>query len=144
MREGSGSLRGSLAVERPIAAAVISALGGLLILLYGVVLIAAASIILRFLPVPLQGQASDIGSLLRIWGVIGVILGGLILLLGLLMLAKPARAKPLGIAVLVLSLASITGGAGLLVGLVLGLVGGILGIVFKPTPRAPFPAAPPQ
>ena len=134
-----------MAGERPTAAMVLSIIGGVLVFLNASLLAVFATVIVIVepAPFPVDGQTIDIGAPLVALAAFGVILGMLIVVFGILMFVKPGSAKALGVVVLILSVASILLGGGFFIGLVLGLIGGILGIVFKPTPTAPFPAAPP-
>ncbi len=129
-----------MAGDKPIAAMVLSVIGGLLILVYGIINILVASAIgtLGLGDIPgLDTLGLDLETLVRTIGVIGAVLGALVLILGIVMYMKPRSSTALGIIILILSLISIISGGGFLIGLVLGLVGGILGIVFKPAPAVP-------
>jgi hypothetical protein len=133
--------------EKPTAAAVLTIVGGGFILLFGIAVLALASILGALLG-GLGGAPVDPTAILVAYALPSIILGIVVLALGALMLMKPGSARILGVVVLVLSIVSFFFGGGFFIGAILGLIGGILGIVFKPTPAmAPMmqpPMAPPS
>lgn len=83
------------------------------------------------------------GTLVTVFGVVGIIMGLIMIVGGFMMYSKPSSAKMWGVVVLILSILSwVTAVGGLVIGFILGLIGGILAIVFKPSsaPAAPTPA----
>lgn len=131
--------------EKPTAAAVLSIVGGVFILLFGIAVLVLASI--------LGGLIGGIGgpvdptAILVAFALPAIIIGIVVIALGALMLMKPTSARVLGVVVLVLSIVSFFFGGGFFLGGILGLIGGILGIVFKPTMMQPMmapPMAPPS
>lgn len=131
--------------DKPTAATVLSAIGGVFILLGGLLWILAASLLGAFGGMIPGIDVGGVTGMFQILGAIGIVLGLVIIVLGVLMSMKPAQAKILGVLVLVLSIVSIfAGGGGFYLGAILGIVGGILGIVFKPVaPMMAPPMAPP-
>jgi MFS family permease len=110
---------------RPTAAFVVSLLGGLLMFIEGVVLSIASSI------------ASSLGlfaagSVLSGLGFLGGIFGFLVIVLSIQLFRHPDSHKGYSIAILVVSLLSVFGGGGFILGLVLGLIGAVLGLLFSP------------
>src|SRR2546426_5110964 len=124
--------------EKPTAAFVLSLIGGILILLVAIAIMALMSALSGLM----IGVGAN-GSLALIYGAVGIIFA-LIVLVGAVMLwMKPQQHVAWGVIVLLFSLFSIISTGGLFIGLILGLVGGILGIVWKPpAPMAPGMAPP--
>ena len=124
--------------EKPTAAFVLSLIGGILILLVAIAIMALMSALSGLM----IGVGAN-GSLALIYGAVGIIFA-LIVLVGAMMLwMKPQQHVAWGVIVLLFSLFSIISTGGLFIGLILGLVGGILGIVWKPpAPMAPGMAPP--
>ncbi len=120
--------------KRPTVAMVLSAIGGLFILMEGIALIYTGSFLSALfgglLPGPLGGTPV---AILTTLGIIGVALGIGVMALGVVMFIKPKLSKKLGILVVLLSVASIAFG-GFFLGLILGAVGGILGLRYKAQP----------
>ncbi len=130
----------------------LSLIGGLIILLVGALMYVAASM-LSFLLGQAQSAGATTTGLVGVsmtvgtMGIIGIVCGLLVMVFGILMFTMPKQHLIWGVLVLVLSLISILGWGGFILGMILGIVGGILGIVFKPSPPmvAPPPMqAPPQ
>ena len=125
--------------DRPIGAFILSLLGGVLILAEGAILAALSSAV---------GSAgcvgcSEAGQVIGGVGAFGVLMGILVVILSVILLARPENHLGLGIAILVFSLLSFFGGAGFVLGLILGVVGGILAIVFVPEDdETPLPGDP--
>ena len=61
----------------------------------------------------------------------GTIIVGLLVILGSVMIRKPAKQRTWGIITVILSIISLFFGGGFLIGMVLGLIGGILAIANK-------------
>lgn len=100
-----------------MAAFVLSLLAGLLILVDGTIVAVVGSLL--YSPVFIDW----IGELEFVFGIV-------VLLLAVAIFTSPETHFGLGIAILVVSLLSIIGGGGFIIGLILGAIGGILGIVF--------------
>lgn len=110
----------SAAVPRPVAAAVLTILGGLFIIGGGLIF-------------------AVIGAVFAVLGIVsgifllGLLVGLLTLLAGFLMLAVPRGHTAWGILAIVLALASVPVAlGGFIVGFLLTLIGGILAIRWKP------------
>ena len=99
--------------ERPLAAFLLSLIGGVLILIDGALLGVAGGV-----ADALGNYAA--GALLGNLGFLGGFLGFLVLLLGVGAFLAPQYHTGLGIGILVLSLLSIFGGGGFVIGLLLG------------------------
>lgn len=133
--------------ERPTGGFVLSLIGGLIILLVGALLYVAASFFSLFIGAASSAGATTTGLVgismtIGTMGIIGVVCGLLVMVFGILMFVMPKYHLIWGVLVLVLSLVSILGLGGFILGMILGIVGGILGIVFKPS--APMVAPPPM
>ncbi len=138
--------------EKPTAATVLSAIGGVFIFLAGLLFIFIASVFGALLSgLPIAGAPVDpdqFVAYLATVGAIGAVIGIVIIVLGVMMFARPAQARIMGVIVLILSILSfffVIGG--FFIGGLLALIGGILGIVFKPTMMQPMmapPMAPPS
>lgn len=126
-----------MAGNNPTAAFVLSLIGGLIILIEAVILLAFASILEGVI-----GGLTGVGGLTSILTAIfalGAIFGLVVILGGVMLYAKPQSHVMWGVIVLLFSLFSIIAGGGFYLGLILGLVGGILGIIWKPSMPMPAP-----
>jgi hypothetical protein len=85
-----------------------------------------------------RGAGGVLGGL----GILELIFGLVVLLLAIFLYRNPDSHVGCGIAILILSLVSVVGGGGFLLGIVLGLTGGVLAIVFEPGAGRPLPAPP--
>lgn len=141
-----------MAGDKPTGAMVLSVIGGLFILLGGIALLFVGAILAAIMGAFL-GSFSFLGpdpvAIVNTMGILGVVFGLIDVALGVVMFVKPGLSKILGAVVLVVSLASIIGLGGFILGLILGVVGGILGIAWKPSPAAaaayqPAMAPPPE
>ncbi len=112
-------------LEKPTAAFILSLIGGMFILLWGL-LIAAVGVAFG----PFGGGLAAIGG-------IESVLGLFIIIFGVLLFVMSQQHVVFGILVLVFSIISLIGLGGLIIGFILALIGGILGIAHKPTPSAP-------
>lgn len=74
-----------------------------------------------------------VGGVLGGLGALDVVFGLLLIVLGVLMFRNPESHTGYGAAILVVSLLSLAGGGGFLLGLILGCIGGVLGILFVPS-----------
>lgn len=116
--------------DRPLAGFIVSLIGGLLILGVGALLAAAGG--------TASAAGFSAGSLVEGLGALGAFAGLLIVILAIVMFVVPEYHLLCGIGILILSLLSLVGGAGLFIGLILGVIGGILGIVFQPSEDMEF------
>lgn len=131
----------------------LSLIGGIIILLVGLLIYAAANILGALL------AAGGVGDTVPGWvgvpmtiatiGIIGLVTGLLVIVGGVLMFVRPKEHVIWGALTLVFSIVSILGFGGFILGLLLGLIGGILGIVWKPpmpmmAPSMAPPPMPPQ
>ncbi len=134
-----------MAGKRPTGAMVLSAIGGLFILIGGIVLLPIGAFIAALLGaiLPVFLWTGPVAMVNTLGAAIGIGLGLSVMALGIVMFIKPKLSKNLGIAVLVLSIATIVTGGGFFLGLILGVVGGIFGLDFKGHPTMepqPVPA----
>ena len=110
-----------LAGERPIAAFILSLLGGLFILFVGLILSLLGATIMEY------------GSLLS--GFLGIFYGIIIIICAVKMHNEPEN-QTWSILIIIFSVLSLLGaGAGLYIGLILGMIGGLLGLTWKPPQR---------
>ncbi|MCI4344043.1 MAG: hypothetical protein L3J87_00250, partial [Thermoplasmata archaeon] len=108
-------------------AVVLSALGGVLILLDGLVY--------AFVGSDVQGVSpTGLGVFLQGAGYLAVFLGTLVVVLAVSLAAMPDSHRGLGILILTFSLLSLPVGGGFLAGAVIGWVGGVAGIVARLEP----------
>ncbi|MGD0250863.1 MAG: DUF6114 domain-containing protein [Thermoplasmata archaeon] len=113
-------------MARPVAAGVVTILGGLFITAGGAILALIGGIL------------AAIFHIFSGFFVLGLVLGFLIFLFGLLMIAVPAGHTVWGIVVIVFALVSIPFSfAGFIIGFILAILGGILAIVWHPPPPSP-------
>ncbi len=117
----------------PVAAFVLTLIGGILILLDGIYDAAVAAFVGSLVGAFFPG----LGLLIIVLGIVALLFGIIILFGAVQMRSHPQSARTWGAVVLVLGLISIVGGGGFVLGLILALVGGILAIVWHP----PMPAA---
>lgn len=124
--------------EKPVAAFVLSLLGGIFIMVAGIIIIATKAILGALARVFVPGVGGALGGLLV---ALGVALGSLGLVLGILIVVgavqiytgEPSRVRTWSIAIIVLSVISLfVCGGGFVIGFVLALIGGILGLTWSP------------
>lgn len=120
--EGSASAP----AKRATAGFAISLVAGILVILDGLVLIAASSI-LSDLGV---GDIAGVGLALNMLGGIAVVFA-IIIFIGAWLIYTPGREMLGGILVLIFSIVSIITGGGFFIGLILGIIGGALGLAKK-------------
>jgi Family of unknown function (DUF6114)/Protein of unknown function (DUF4064) len=126
--------------DKPTAAMVLSLIGGIFVILGGAFIAFVGSLVSSF--GYLANGGSTGGTLVTVFGVVGIIMGLIMIVGSFMMYSKPSNAKMWGIIVLILSILSwVTAVGGLVIGFILGLIGGILAIMFKPSTSPP---APPQ
>lgn len=115
--------------ERPLAAAGLVLLGGLILFIEGVGIIVVATPVGQSAYSTFPSDAASIGGL-------GAFLGFVLFLLGIYLLLEPPYHRGFGIAALVLSLITLWINFAFLIPVVLMLAGGILAFVFKPEVEA--------
>jgi hypothetical protein len=127
--------------EKPTAAFILSLIGAILILIDGL-WVAVAFSILGGLGFMLPGF-EWIGGLFLIVAVVAIILG-ILTLIGAMMMntTNKDKVRTGSILVLVFSIISLIGGGGFFIGFILCLIGSILGLTWKPTAAAPPPPPP--
>jgi len=116
--------------SKPNGAAVLSIIGGIIVLLVGVGYWIVGSLLTFFI--------LGIGGIFGIWG---IICGIIMIIGGSRMLSFPSSHALWGALVLIFSLLSWISLGGLFIGFILGFIGGIWGIVWRPSVA---PAAPPS
>ncbi len=127
---------GVIMAEKPTAAFVLSLIAGILALLFGIVIFAAASVVGSML----AGSFGNLGGIVTALGAWWLI-AGIIILIGAIMINSGERGKVKtgGILVIVFSILTVQ-----LLVIILGLIGGILALTWKPPARmeeAPPPAS---
>lgn len=121
---GAAPMTASVA-NKPTAAFVLSLIGGIIILLWGGVLLAIGAAF------PAATFGTVVAGIFTL-AAIELITGFLVVGFGVALYASPYHHVGFGIVILVASIASLIAGGGLFLGFVLGLIAGILGIVHKP------------
>jgi hypothetical protein len=125
----------------PKTAAIVSLIGGIIILLGGVIFIGAAAYViphinLNNVTVPQGMNRADlprlISGILSVMGGFGLVCGGIVLLSATMLLAKVGERRTWGILILVFSVLSFVGLGGFIVGAILGIIGGVLALRWKP------------
>ncbi len=118
--------------EKPVAAFVLSLIGGIFVLLGGIGLAIVGAVIALF--------TLGVGAILGTFAIFGII----IIIGAIMMYTTPSSAKTWGILVLILGIISIFGIITAFGGL-LSIIGGILAMLWKPTPtvRQESPPLPP-
>jgi hypothetical protein len=114
---------------RPVAATVLSIIGGAFIVLGG-----CAEFLIGGL---IGAPGGAVFGFLLVAGILVIGIGLAIILAGALLPTHVHAHVPIGIAIVVLSLVSIIGTGGFLIGLLLGVIGGGLAIAFSPYPSYP-------
>ncbi len=122
--------------EKPTIAILLSIIGGILILILGIIILAVGAAFMGFMmPLWLSSLISGIG----IWG---IICGLVVLIASYLCYVKPAPYTMWGILILVFSILSFIEGGGFFIGAILGIIGGIWILMWKPA--VPVQQAPPS
>lgn len=131
----------TLPPQKPTAAFVLSLIGGIFIMLWGVAIVG----------IGLAAQNATFGLYgggITAVGSVEMVLGILVLVFGVLLYVLPQHHVVFGVLVLVFSIASLIGLGGLIIGFILGVIGGALGISHKTTPDvvvvSPYPTYYPQ
>ncbi len=121
----------------PTAAFILTLIGAILIIInaiYWAALYSAASSIAGFAFFP------GLEAVLLGLALVALLFGLIILFAAIQMYRRPSSARTWGIIALIISLISIIGGGGFVIGLILGLVGGILAIIWHPPAMMAQPA----
>ncbi|HTP53838.1 MAG TPA: zinc ribbon domain-containing protein [Thermoplasmata archaeon] len=105
-----------------MAASALSAVGAVLVFLEGVYLTMVSNAVSRLGYLSLSGVIAELAA-------VGIVAGMLVFVLALVAYSNPDAHTGCGIAILSVSLLSLFGGGGFLVGALLGSVGGILAIL---------------
>ncbi len=110
-------------MARPVAAGVLTVLGGLFILIGGAVIAVIGGVLSAFL-----------GSFSSLW-LVGLLLGALTILVGLLMVALPTPHSVWGVLAIVFAFGSLPFAlGGFVVGFLLAVLGGVLALRWRPPP----------
>ncbi|MGQ9718806.1 MAG: DUF6114 domain-containing protein [Nitrososphaerales archaeon] len=135
--------------EKPTAAFVLSLIGAILILIDGLLIAIAFSMLggLSFIidsSFMMPGLGLEwLGGMLLILAVVAIILGVLTLIGAMMMnTTNKDKVRTGSILVLVFSIISLIGGGGFIIGFILCLVGSILGLTWKPMEAPPTPPPP--
>ncbi len=111
--------------NKPTAAFVLALIGGIIIILWGGLLVALGAVFTT------TAYGYVVESIFT-GASIELITGFLIVGLGIALYVSPYHHVAFGIIILIASVGSLAGGGGLFLGFILGLIGGILAIVHKP------------
>ena len=133
------------AVEYPNIPSIVALVGGALIVLVDIFLVAVSVVVLPHLNytnfTPPRGYTGSPGSLAAGFvgaiAIFGLICGIIVTMSAVLLRLKPNQRQTWGILILVFSILGFFGFGGFIVGSVLGIVGGIMTLRWKPPPTAP-------
>ncbi|MEM1994287.1 MAG: DUF6114 domain-containing protein [Nitrososphaerales archaeon] len=124
--------------EKPYTAFILTLAAGALIFANGLVVGLSTQALTNTLdyvmtPRGLSGSiVLALGRLMFALSVVGLVLGALTIFAALMLYYRPAGSSGWGAAILVLSILSIFGGGGFLLGLILGVIGGSLALGWRP------------
>lgn len=124
---------------KPIAAFVLSLMGGIFILLGAVVMSMFTSGAMNMMTGTMMNVHGGMGMTVMmgfapILAIVGIASGIMVILGSMMLYNRPAESQLWGAIILAFSVVSLLGGlGGLLVGFILGLVGGILALTWKPS-----------
>lgn len=128
------------AQEKPMAAFILSLIGGIFILLGGGTMSMVGGMMGGFSGYGGMmgrgfGMMGGLGYGFGVLGIVGAVFGIIVIISALMLNSKPEQHSTWGTLIVIFSVLSIFGSAmgGFGVGLVLGLIGGILAITWKPT-----------
>ena len=128
--------------EYPTTASILALVGGTIMVLSGVLFVAASAFILpninyANLHTPPNFPASSVPGLVSgivgLMGAFGIISGAIVLISSVMLLAKSGQWRTWSVLIVVFSVLSLIGTGGFVVGAVLGIVGGALVLRWKPT-----------
>jgi hypothetical protein len=135
--------------EKPTAAFVLSLIGAILILIDGLLIAIAFSMLggLSFMidsSLMMPGLGLEwLGGMFLIIAAVAIILGVLTIIGAIMMnTTNKDKVRTGSILVLVFSIISLIGGGGFIIGFILCLVGSILGLTWKPVEAPPAPPPP--
>jgi len=130
--------------EKPTAAAVLSMVGGALVVAGGFAELAYAAYLSNLGNFAFGTSERPAGGIYYVLGGLGILLGIVIVVLGTRLLSHPDDNVTMGVLVIVfavVSLASFWGG--FVVGFPVAVVGGVLAVLWKPEERVEFASLPP-
>jgi hypothetical protein len=125
----------------PRTASILALAGGILITLFGVLLMAVSAFILPNLdysnlttPPGLSSSAIPalVSGIVGVMGTFGLVSGVIVLISAVMLLAKLGQRRTWGVLILVFSILSFIGLGGFIAGAILGMAGGILTLRWKP------------
>ena len=116
--------------KQPTAAFAVSLIAGILILINGAVLGVIGSFVTKVVNDPTATLV--LSSIFPALMISGIILGIIVIIAAVMLYRNPAQKTLWGVVILVLSIISIFGGGGFIIGLILGIIGGILALSWKP------------
>ena len=123
----------------PNTASILALVGGILMLLCGLLLMAVSIFILPNLdytnlspPAHVTNMAGLVSGAVGFVGFFGLISGIVVLVSALMLQADPSRRRTWGVLTLVFSVLSFLGLGGFVVGAILGIVGGIMTLTWRP------------
>src|SRR5437773_4473059 len=130
--------------EYPNVPSILTLVGGALIVLVDVFLLAVAVVVLPHInygnftsPRGYTGSPGSLASGFVSAAIFGLICGVIVLVSSIMLRLKPAQRQTWGTLALVFSILSFFGFGGFIVGAVLGIVGGIMILRWKPPPAPP-------
>ena len=125
----------------PKTAALLSLVGGIIIILGGVIFIGVASFVIPHMDlsnvtVPAGMDRASlpglISGVLTVMGGFGLVCGAIVLVAATMLLARVGARRTWGILILVFSVLSFIGLGGFILGAILGIAGGVLTLRWKP------------
>lgn len=125
----------------PIGPVILSIIGGVLILGYGALILALGVGGLGSMAnlTGTQGMTAGFVNLaLEVLGAWGVICGLVMILSAVMVYRRPVSHVAWGLVIILFSILSIFGGAGLFIGLVIGIIGGAWAVMWKSPQDAPI------
>jgi len=130
----------------PNRASVLAIVGGCLIVIAGMLLMALGIFVVPHLSpsmfngttgsVPVQNLPNFVGNVLEGLGLLGLVSGLIVLGSGVMLRIKPEQSVVFGVLMLIFSVLSFLGSGGFIAGAVLGIIGGIMTLRWK-RPAAP-------
>ena len=115
-------------VKKATAGFIVSLIGGILILINALIIVAAGSILAELESLTAGSEIASIA--VTTLGAIGLIFA-ILVIVGAILIYMPGKEVIGGILVLIFSILSIIIGGGFIIGLILGIIGGALGIAKK-------------
>jgi hypothetical protein len=127
--------------DYPKTGLVLALVGGILIILGGMLLMAVSAFILPHLDfanvntpphLTRAGIPGLVSGIVGTMGLFGLVSGVVVLVSAVMLLAKPSQRRTWGVLILVFSVMSFLGLGGFIAGAILGIAGGILTLMWKP------------